>query len=348
MNSATLVVSLDRAASRATVSRVLELLGVEGDPDPGLRWHDEGFLTVRPGRPTPEETLHRVRELPGILRVIRLDGGLAAGRSEPSVIELPNGRRIGDGGLSVIAGPCSVEGEEQVCGIAERVREAGAVALRGGVFKPRTSPYSFAGLGELGLEFLAKARARTGLPIVTEVLEPGQIDRVAAVADVLQIGSRNMQNFPLLFRVGAHPSARPVLLKRGLAATIEELLLAAEYVLLGRLMAGREPRGVILCERGIRTFDQSLRFTLDVGAIPVLREKTTLPVFADPSHPAGERRFVAPLALASAAAGADGLLVEVHTDPDRAWSDGPQCLDAHGFASMMKTLRELPAAVRAR
>src|SRR6266540_2163919 len=220
---------------------------------------------------------------------------------------------------------------------AVAVKAAGAVALRGGAFKPRTSPYSFRGLGAQALEMLAAVRAETGLPVVTEVLDTRHVALVAEHADCLQVGARNMQNFALLTEVGE--SGKPVLLKRGLAATLEDLLLAAEYVL------ARGNSQVILCERGIRTFERALRNTLDIGAVPYLKQETHLPVIVDPSHAAGRRDLVPALALAAVAAGADGLLIEVHPDPDRARSDGDQSLTLDGFAALMETVRDVAAAV---
>jgi 3-deoxy-7-phosphoheptulonate synthase len=237
----------------------------------------------------------------------------------------------------VMAGPCAVESEEQVFATARAVAAAGARILRGGAFKPRTSPYSFQGLGEEGLELLAAAGRAHGLPIVTEVVAPEDVALVARHADVLQIGARNMQNFRLLQAVGE--LAKPVLLKRGLVATLEELLLAAEYV----LAAGNPD--VILCERGIRTFARETRNTLDLAAIPLLKEKSHLPVIADPSHATGLRALVPPLAKAALAAGADGLLIEVHPDPASALSDGPQSLTFDGFATLMGELRPLARAL---
>ena len=218
----------------------------------------------------------------------------------------------------LIAGPCSVESREQLLEIAHAVKAAGAHFLRGGAFKPRTSPYSFRGLGQEGLELLAEARARTGLPIVTEVLAVQDIELVAQYADILQIGARNMQHFALLEAVGA--IQKPVILKRGLAATVEEWLLAAEYI----LVQGNQQ--VILCERGIRTFETVTRFTLDLGAVAVVRQRTMLPVIVDPSHAAGKHELVAPLAFAAIAAGAQGLLIEVHTHPEEALSDKEQAI----------------------
>jgi 3-deoxy-7-phosphoheptulonate synthase len=237
---------------------------------------------------------------------------------------------IGGNALAIIAGPCSVEGPEMIVETARAVRAAGAHALRGGAFKPRTSPYAFQGLGLPALEMLAEARAESGLPVVTEVMDPRQVELVAEVADCLQIGARNMQNFSLLSEVGR--TDRPVLLKRGLSATLQELLMAAEYV-----MAQGNHR-VILCERGIRTFETATRNTLDVAAVPVLKSETHLPVIVDPSHAGGRASLVAPLAFAAIAAGADGLIVEVHPEPESARSDGEQSLTIPAFDAMMQRL----------
>jgi 3-deoxy-7-phosphoheptulonate synthase len=244
----------------------------------------------------------------------------------PTVIPLGEGS-LGNGEFAVIAGPCSVEGREMLLETGLAVKEAGAIALRGGAFKPRTSPYSFRGLGVEALELLAEARERTGLPVVTEVMDTRHVGLIGRYADVLQVGARNMQNFSLLSEVGE--SEKPVLLKRGMSATIEDFLNAAEYV----LSCGN--KRVILCERGIRTFERATRNTLDIGAIPVLKMETHLPVIVDPSHAAGRRDLVLPLALAAVAAGADGLMVEVHPDPDRARSDGDQSLSPAQFAALM-------------
>ncbi|MGB9630927.1 MAG: 3-deoxy-7-phosphoheptulonate synthase [Candidatus Methanodesulfokora sp.] len=239
--------------------------------------------------------------------------------------------RVGEG-FVVIAGPCAVESRDQVMRTAEAVKEAGADMLRGGAFKPRTSPYSFQGLGEEGLRILREAGDEFDMPVVTEVLDPRHVPLVSRYADVLQIGARNMQNFPLLREVGR--SGKPVLLKRGLSSTIDEWLSALDYLLL----EGNDK--VILCERGIRTFSDSSRFTLDIAAVPVLRELTVLPVIIDPSHAAGRRELVPPLAKAAKAVGADGIMVEVHPDPDRALSDGRQSLSLDGFRRMMEELRK--------
>jgi len=246
-------------------------------------------------------------------------------------------RVIGGKGIGVIAGPCTVESRDQIVEIAERVRNAGAIALRGGAYKPRTDPYSFQGLEEEGLEYLAEAREKTGLPIVTEVLSAAHVEVVARYADVLQIGARNMQNFLLLKTVGK--TDKPVLLKRGLSATTQELLLAAEYIL------SQGNHRVILCERGIRTFEQHTRFTLSLTTVPYLKETTHLPVIVDPSHGTGRQSLVPPMAKAAVACGADALLIEVHTHPDRALVDGAQSLTAGQFESLMEELRAVAEAL---
>ena len=255
--------------------------------------------------------------------------------ADPTRIPL-GGVQVGGQEVIVIAGPCSVEGKDMLLRTARAVGAAGARALRGGAFKPRTSPYSFRGMGEEGLEMLAAVRAETGLPIVTEVMDTRQVELVASYADMLQIGARNMQNYSLLTEVGR--LRRPILLKRGMSATVEDLLLAAEYI-----MSQGNPN-VILCERGIRTFGTATRNTFDLAAIPVLKKETHLPVLADPSHAGGRRDLVAPLSYAAIAAGADGLIIEVHPEPESATSDGDQSLDFDEFASLMSTLRPFVAA----
>ena len=240
---------------------------------------------------------------------------------------------VGGGEVVVMAGPCAVESRRSILGIAQAIAPLGAVVLRGGAFKPRTSPYSFRGLGEEGLELLAEARELTGLPVVTEVLDVAEVELVARYADALQIGTRNMQNFALLEAVG--DTDKPVVLKRGMMSTIKELLLSAEYIV------SRGNWQVILCERGIRTFETATRNTLDISAVPVLKEYTHLPVLVDPSHAAGRRELVPALAMAAVGAGADGLLIEVHPDPDRALSDGRQSLDPGGFSRLMEDLTRM-------
>jgi 3-deoxy-7-phosphoheptulonate synthase len=240
------------------------------------------------------------------------------------------GTQIGGGAFALIAGPCTVESRDQTLAAAHAVRAGGATMFRGGAYKPRTSPHDFSGLGQAGLRLLAEARAQTGLPVVTECLDVRDLEPVLEVADVIQIGARNMQNYALLTEAGR--SGRPVLIKRGLASTLDELLMAAEYVL-------REGNpSVILCERGIRTFEPAYRFTLDLTAVPVLKERTQLPVIVDPSHAAGRRELVGALSLAAAAAGADGIIVEVHPDPDQALCDGRQSLATADFAAYAERL----------
>jgi 3-deoxy-7-phosphoheptulonate synthase len=250
-------------------------------------------------------------------------------RGERTVVEI-DGRKVGGNYFATIAGPCTVESREVMMDTARVVRDSGAQMLRGGAYKPRTSPYSFQGLGDAGLPLLAEAKEETGLPVVTELMDVRDLDAVLEVADVIQVGARNMQNYTLLTELGR--AGRPVLLKRGLSSTIEELLMSAEYVL-------KEGNGdVILCERGIRTFEPSYRFTLDLMAIPVLRELSHLPVVIDPSHATGRRDWVLPMSLAAAAAGADGIIVEVHPEPERAICDGPQALRTEGFAEYVRQL----------
>src|SRR6476646_9031814 len=241
---------------------------------------------------------------------------------ERSVLDV-GGRKVGGDSFTLIAGPCTVESREQLLETARVVSDAGASFLRGGAYKPRTSPYAFQGLGREGLRLLAEAKSETGLPIVTELMDARDLDEVLEVADVVQIGARNMQNYPMLAEIGR--SGRPALLKRGLSSTLDELLMAAEYIL------SEGNPSVILCERGIRTFETAYRFTLDLMAVPVLKERSHLPVIVDPSHAAGRRDLVLPLSMAAAAVGADGIIVEVHPNPDEAICDGPQSLRADEF-----------------
>ncbi len=253
-------------------------------------------------------------------------------RREPSVIRV-RGAAFGGNHFGVIAGPCSVETERQIIETAIKVKKAGARMLRGGAFKPRTSPYSFQGLEKEGLKLLAKAKKESGLPFVTEVINPEDVEMVGEYADVLQIGARNVQNFSLLRRAGKF--GKPILLKRGMSTTIQEFLMSAEYIL------SEGCRDVILCERGIRTFENATRNTLDISAIPVIHQRSHLPIIVDPSHATGVRDYVAPLCFAAMACGADGLIIEVHPEPLKALCDGPQSLDINDFAALMKRLREL-------
>ena len=254
---------------------------------------------------------------------------------EDTIIEVA-GRKIGAGYFNVMAGPCSVENEAQIVECAERVKAAGASFLRGGAFKPRTSPYSFQGLEAEGLKLLLEAKRQTGLPIVTEIMSEKHLDLFADV-DIIQLGARNMQNFMLLKELGR--CNKPILLKRGLSATMEEFLMAAEYIFAGG------NKQVILCERGIRTFEKYTRNTLDLSAVPIIHEKTHLPVIVDPSHATGKANLVEPMMIAAVAAGADGLEVEVHYDPRHAWSDGAQCLTPDAFAQAMAKCRQVAWAI---
>ncbi len=257
-------------------------------------------------------------------------------RKEPSEIAI-RGITVGGRKIPVMAGPCAVENKTVLLGIAKKVRESGASFLRGGAFKPRTSPYTFQGLGEEGLRYLAEAAAETGLPVVTEIMDPRDLDVIVRYSDIIQIGARNMQNFRLLLEVGA--TKKPVLLKRGLSSTIKEWLMSAEYIM------SRGNHQVMLCERGIRTFETATRNTLDLSAVPVLKQLTHLPVIVDPSHGVGKRDLVAPMAKAAVAAGADGLIIEVHTNPEEAMSDGEQSLKPDQFDRLMKELAPVAAAV---
>jgi 3-deoxy-7-phosphoheptulonate synthase len=304
------IARIESVGARAHPSRGEEVtvIGAIGDREHVARLELEGA----PG----------VEDVVPILKPYKLSSNQLRG-GEPSVIDI-DGRRIGGEHFSLIAGPCTVESRDQLLTTAHAVQDAGAALLRGGAYKPRTSPYAFQGLGQEGLRLLAEAKAETGMPIVTECMDARDLDAVLEVADVLQIGARNMQNYPLLAEIGR--SGRPVMIKRGLSATLEELLMAAEYV----LKEGNP--NVLLCERGIRTFETAYRFTLDLMAVPVLKQMTHLPVIVDPSHAAGRRDLVTPLSLAAAAVGADGIIVEVHPNPDEAVCDGPQQLHADGFA----------------
>jgi len=275
------------------------------------------------------ESLHGVENVVPILQPYKLASKEV--KKESSVVQISAEVAIGGERVIIMAGPCSVENERQIIETAEAVKKAGAHILRGGAFKPRTSPYSFQGLEEEGLKLLAKARELTGLPVVTEVINPETAELVAKYSDILQIGARNSQNFALLKKVGQ--IGKPVLLKRGMSMTIQEFLMSAEYIM------SEGNQSVILCERGIRTFETATRNTLDLSAVPVLKEKTHLPVMIDPSHATGNHHYVAPMCYAAVAAGADGLIVEVHPDPEHASSDGPQSLKPAKFQAMMDKLR---------
>lgn len=282
-----------------------------------------------------KEILQTLEVLPGVERVVPILNPykLASREVQPqaSEIEIVPGLVIGGKEFVVVGGPCAVESREQINESAVAVKQGGARLLRGGAFKPRTSPYSFQGMEEEGLKLLAEARELTGLPIVTEVVNPRDVELVAKYADVMQVGARNTQNFALLKMLGQLD--KPILLKRGMATTIQEFLMSAEYIL------SEGNRRVILCERGIRTFETATRNTLDISAVPVLKQQTHLPVMIDPSHATGHAHLVAPMCYAAAAAGADGLIVEVHPCPEEAASDGPQSLRPEDFSAMMKKLK---------
>lgn len=334
-----MIVVMKPTASRAEIEGVVEALvehGFDIHRSTGALRTVIGAVGVQ-----PEFDRNELRLLPGVEDVLRVTVPYkVVSRSfhpEDSVISLPGGIEIGGERVVVAAGPCSVESEEQIRRTAEAARAAGAVILRGGAFKPRSSPYSFQGLGEKGLEMMRAAADEQGMLVVTEVMDPSQIDLVVAYADVLQVGARNMQNYVLLKELGR--AGKPVLLKRGLAATIEEWLLSAEYV------ASSGNPDVILCERGIRTFETATRNTMDVSAVPVAKELTHLPVMADPSHGIGIRDKVAAMARASVAAGADGLLIEVHHDADHALSDAAQTLYPEEFQRLMDQLRIIVPAL---
>lgn len=285
--------------------------------------------------------IEKMQALPGVERVMRVSEPYKkANRKyhpDDSVVEIAPGVKVGGRKLAVFAGPCSVESEEQITGIARSVKEDGACALRGGAFKPRTSPYSFQGLGYTGLDLLEKARMATGLPVVTELMSTDDIDYFVEHVDVIQVGARNMQNFDLLKRLGK--TNKPILLKRGLSATIEEWLMSAEYILAG----GNE--NVILCERGVRTFESFTRNTLDLSAVLAVKQQSHLPVVVDPSHASGQAWMVERLSLAAIAAGADGLIIEVHNDPIHALCDGQQSITPDQFKDLMGKARQIAACV---
>ena len=318
------------------VVEVIEEMGYEARPMPGKQRTAVG-LVGNDGKVNAD----RLESLSGVLEIIHVSQPYKQvsreWRDEPTVVELANGTRIGGSEVVVMAGPCAVESEAQIVGVAHQLRDAGATVLRGGAFKPRTSPYSFQGMGKAGLKLLAKAREETGMAIVTEALDGESLALVADYADLIQIGARNMQNFSLLRRAGR--TGKPVLLKRGMAATVKDLLLSAEYVL-------AEGNGqVILCERGVRGFDTHTRNLLDLTAIPVVKSLSHLPIIADPSHGTGLRAKVIPMARASVAAGADGVMVEVHPDPERAMSDGAQSLYPEQFEELMEQIAVIAEAI---
>jgi len=318
------------------VVATIEELGYEARPMPGRQRTTVG-LVGNDGRVDGS----RIAALPGVAELIHVTKPYKQvsreWKGEQTIVRLAGGVTIGGPDLAIMAGPCSVESESQILTAARAVRAAGASILRGGAFKPRSSPYSFQGLGAEGLRLLALARAETGLLIVTEAMDAEQLDLVVEVADVVQIGARNMQNYSLLRSAGR--CGKPVLLKRGLSATVQDLLLSAEYLL------AEGNQDVILCERGLRGFDSVTRNIFDLSAIPVVHHLSHLPIVADPSHGTGRRDMVIPMARAAVAAGADGLLIEVHPTPERALSDGVQSLDPAQFATLMREARVIAEAI---
>ncbi|MEO7993061.1 MAG: 3-deoxy-7-phosphoheptulonate synthase [bacterium] len=331
-----MLVVLARTATAADIDRLLEAIAARGGRGVPQRLNGSGQSYVLVTGLPPATGPSGLAALPGVEQVLPVTRPyLHASRTlhaDATVVDL-GGIPVGGPSLTIVAGPCAVESREQTFEVADAVAAAGAHGLRGGAYKPRTSPYSFQGLGQEGLEILAEARARTGLRIVTEAMDAHQLEAVAQVADAIQIGARNMQNFSLLRAAGEQ--RLPILLKRGMSATLTDWLLAAEYI----LDAGNPQ--VILCERGIRTFTDHARNTLDLSVIPAAKQETHLPILVDPSHATGKRSLVAPMARAAIAAGADGLLIEVHAHPHEAQSDGEQAILPHEFAQLMTEIEAL-------
>ena len=337
-----MIIVMKKGATEGQIENVIswiESVGYNAHPSQGVERAIIGAVGDDRGKAYLKfaESISGVEKVVSILKPYKLAS--RESREEDSVITV-GGIEIGGPRFIVMAGPCSVESEEQVMESAYIVKKGDAQFLRGGAFKPRTSPYSFQGMEEEGLKLLAKAREKTGLPIVTEVMNTSDVDLVEAYADIMQVGARNVQNFPLLKKVGQ--SRKPILLKRGMMTTIEELLMSAEYI----LSSGNNQ--VILCERGIRTFETATRNTLDISAVPVLKELTHLPVIVDPSHASGNWKYVIPLSRAALAVGADGLLVEVHPEPEKAVSDGGQSLKPEKFYQLMEEIKNLEGIMKKR
>jgi 3-deoxy-7-phosphoheptulonate synthase len=333
-----MLIVMDAAATAEDIERVVEAiqtLGLQAHPIPGAQ---RTAIGITGNRGTVDRGAFE--NLPGVNEVIPVSAPYKLvsreAKRENTVVSV-GGVPVGGPRLAMVAGPCAVESEEQALEIGRRVRDAGATLYRGGAFKPRTSPYSFQGLGLEGLKILSRVRAETGLPIITEVLDTETVDEVAEHADCLQVGARNMQNFSLLKRLGR--LRKPVLLKRGMSATLEELLLSAEYLL------SEGNYEVILCERGVRTFADHTRNTLDLSAVPYIQRISHLPIVVDPSHGTGKRNKVLPLSRAAVAVGADGLLIEVHHDPEHALSDGPQAILPEMFGELVEIVRRLAPVV---
>jgi 3-deoxy-7-phosphoheptulonate synthase len=334
-----MLIVMNASASTAEVDevlRVIDALGLRAHPMPGVARMAIGITGNR-----GEVDRRHFENLPGVAEAIRVNKPYKLTsrdlRPERTVVDLGDGARIGDGSLALIAGPCAVETRAQLFDVADAVKKSGARFFRGGAFKPRTSPYAFAGLGEEGLKLLTEVRAEFGLKIVSETLDEPGIDLVEKYSDMIQIGARNMQNYPLLRRAGRSPL--PVLLKRGMAATLEEWLLAAEYI-----MAEGNSQ-IVLCERGVRTFAQHARNTLDLAVVPAVQRISHLPIMVDSSHGTGRRYMVGPLARAGVAVGADGLMIEVHAKPEEALSDGAQSLTLAEYAKLVEEVRAIHAVV---
>jgi 3-deoxy-7-phosphoheptulonate synthase len=332
-----MLIVMRREATPEEVSAVLEKVRESGTAE-GFVSRGEFYTVIGVVGDVEELAQQPLEAIAGVERIQRVSRPykLVSSEGHQGTSTIPvDSTTVGPEHFTLIAGPCAVENEEQTLSAARTAKQAGARILRGGAYKPRTSPYSFQGLADEGLRILDEARRQTGLPIVTEVMDGRDVEKVAAVADIVQVGARNMQNFSLLKEVGL--CGKPVLLKRGMHATVEEWLMSAEHV------ARHGNLRIILCERGIRTFETSTRFTLDLSAIPVVREESHLPVIVDPSHAAGKRSLVAPLARAAVAVGADGVMVEVHPEPEKALSDGPQALVPEELIELGRDLRSLAA-----
>ncbi len=333
-----MLVIMSMEATENQILRVKDRIGEMGYKSHSINWHEHTAIGVT-GNKGKEDRIY-LEGLPGVLKVVTISKPykLASRETHPANSVYRIGPvTFGDGNAVMIAGPCAVESTEQTLRITEKVVARGAQMIRGGAYKPRTSPYSFQGLGEKGLEILAQAREKTGLPVVSEVVDPGTAGLVADHTDMLQIGTRNMQNFILLQEVGR--TGKPVLLKRGMSATLEETLMSAEYLL------SNGSREVIICERGVRTFASHARNTLDISVVPALKKISHLPIIIDPSHSSGDRDSVIPHALAGLGAGADGLIVDVHDRPEEALCDGPQALSPENFSELMELSRKVCQAL---
>jgi 3-deoxy-7-phosphoheptulonate synthase len=331
-----MIVNMKRAATEEEINHVIDRIKECGFQAHVVRGEERTIIGAV-GSSGRRSEIEALRAAPGVAEVIQISHPFKLVsrqlRKEHTVVDVGN-KKIGNGSLIIIAGPCSVESREQLLETARAVKASGADMLRGGAYKPRTSPYDFQGLGVEALRFLEEASKETGLPIVTEVMSEADVEVVAEYADMLQVGARNMQNFSLLRKLAT--VKKPILLKRGPSATVKEWLLAAEYLLAGG------NHDVVLCERGIKTFETATRNTLDLAAVALVKELSHLPVLADPSHGTGLRSLIVPMSKAAAAVGADGLIVEVHPCPERALSDGPQSLDLPGFETLMKELGREP------